>query len=90
MKLVSQNQSAFVPNRHIQDNVLLSQELFKGYDRKEGPKRVAMKIDIQKAYDTVNWEFLENILKGFGFHEKMVGWIMCCVTTTSFSICVNW
>ncbi|GJY19322.1 hypothetical protein Tco_0390813 [Tanacetum coccineum] len=48
---------------HIQDNILLSQELFKGYDRKEGLKRVAMKIDIQKAYDTVNWKFLEDILK---------------------------
>ncbi|GJZ46362.1 hypothetical protein Tco_0593958 [Tanacetum coccineum] len=49
------NQSAFVPNRHIQDNILLLQELLKRYDRKEGPKRIAMKIDIQKAYDTVNW-----------------------------------
>ncbi|GKC68404.1 RNA-directed DNA polymerase, eukaryota, reverse transcriptase zinc-binding domain protein [Tanacetum coccineum] len=69
--IVGQYQSAFVPNRHIQDNILLSQELFNGYDRKEGPKRVAMKIDIQKAYDTVNWKFLEDIHKGFGFHEKM-------------------
>ncbi|GKA98042.1 RNA-directed DNA polymerase, eukaryota, reverse transcriptase zinc-binding domain protein [Tanacetum coccineum] len=87
--LVSQNQSAFMPNRHIQDNILLSQELLKGYERKDGPSRVAMKIDIQKTYDTVNWKFLEAILKGFGFHEKMVHCIICCVTTTSFSINVN-
>ncbi|GJT76141.1 RNA-directed DNA polymerase, eukaryota, reverse transcriptase zinc-binding domain protein [Tanacetum coccineum] len=60
-----------------------------GYERKDGPSRVAMKIDIQKAYDTVNWQFLEVILKGFGFHCKMVNWIIKCVTTTSFSICVN-
>nr|GEU79134.1 RNA-directed DNA polymerase, eukaryota, reverse transcriptase zinc-binding domain protein [Tanacetum cinerariifolium] len=33
-------------------------ELFKGYDRKMGPKRVALKVDIQKAYDTVNWQGL--------------------------------
>ena len=45
-----------------------------------------MKIDLQKAYDTVNWNFLGNILKGFGFHEKMIKWIMNCVTTTPFSI----
>ncbi|GKE20237.1 RNA-directed DNA polymerase, eukaryota, reverse transcriptase zinc-binding domain protein [Tanacetum coccineum] len=51
-KLVDQNQSAFVPNRHIQDNILLSQELLKGYDRKDGPNIVAIKVDIQKAYDT--------------------------------------
>ncbi|GKA06892.1 RNA-directed DNA polymerase, eukaryota, reverse transcriptase zinc-binding domain protein [Tanacetum coccineum] len=53
-KLVDKNQSVFVPKRHIHENILLSQELLKGYEKKEGPKRVAMKIDIQKAYDTVN------------------------------------
>ncbi|GJX28468.1 RNA-directed DNA polymerase, eukaryota, reverse transcriptase zinc-binding domain protein [Tanacetum coccineum] len=83
-KLVSQNQSAFIPNRQIQDNILISQELLKGYDRKDGLKRVALKIDLQKAYDTVNWSFLEDILKGFDFHDKMVLWIMKCVTTTSY------
>ncbi|GJW67965.1 RNA-directed DNA polymerase, eukaryota, reverse transcriptase zinc-binding domain protein [Tanacetum coccineum] len=88
-KLVSKNQSAFIPNRHIHDNIMLAQELFKGYDRKMGPKRVALKVDIQKAYDTVNWQFLEDILRGFGFHNRMVEWIMKCVTTTSFSVCVN-
>ncbi|GJR64461.1 RNA-directed DNA polymerase, eukaryota, reverse transcriptase zinc-binding domain protein [Tanacetum coccineum] len=75
--------------REIQDNILISQELLKGYDRKNGPKRVALKIDLQKAYDTVNWNFLEDILNGFGFHGKMVNWTMKCVTSTSFSIVVN-
>ncbi|GJW19976.1 RNA-directed DNA polymerase, eukaryota, reverse transcriptase zinc-binding domain protein [Tanacetum coccineum] len=88
-KLVSQNQSAFIPNRKIQDNILISQELLKGYEKKGGPKRVSLKIDLQKAYDTVNWCFLEDILRGFGFHNKMVQWIMLCVTTTTFSINVN-
>ncbi|GJY63033.1 RNA-directed DNA polymerase, eukaryota, reverse transcriptase zinc-binding domain protein [Tanacetum coccineum] len=87
-KLVSQNQSAFI-NRQIHDNILISQELLKGYGRKSGPKRVALKIDLQKAYDTVNWSFMEDILKGFGFPERMVNWIMVCVTSTSFSLAVN-
>ncbi|GKC29824.1 RNA-directed DNA polymerase, eukaryota, reverse transcriptase zinc-binding domain protein [Tanacetum coccineum] len=51
-KLVSKNQSAFVPRRHIQDNIMLDHEMFKGYDRKVGPKKIALKVDIQKAYDT--------------------------------------
>ncbi|GKB26479.1 RNA-directed DNA polymerase, eukaryota, reverse transcriptase zinc-binding domain protein [Tanacetum coccineum] len=38
-KVVSNNQSAFIPGRHIQDNILLTQELLKGYNRKNGPKR---------------------------------------------------
>ncbi|GKE42864.1 RNA-directed DNA polymerase, eukaryota, reverse transcriptase zinc-binding domain protein, partial [Tanacetum coccineum] len=62
-KIVGLNQSAFVPNRHIQDNISLSQELLRGYDKKDGPNRFAMKIDIQKSYDIVNWQFLEAVLK---------------------------
>ncbi|GKE78342.1 RNA-directed DNA polymerase, eukaryota, reverse transcriptase zinc-binding domain protein [Tanacetum coccineum] len=88
-KLVSCNQSAFILGRHIQDNILLTQEIMRGYNRKRGPKRVAFKIDIQKAYDIVNWEFLTNVLKGFGFHEKMVNWIMQCVSTVAFTLNVN-
>ncbi|GJY20659.1 RNA-directed DNA polymerase, eukaryota, reverse transcriptase zinc-binding domain protein [Tanacetum coccineum] len=73
----------------IDDNKTHGLYLFKGYDRKNGPKRVVMKVDIQKAYDIVNWQFLEDILVGFGFHSKMVNWIMKCVSTTSFSIYIN-
>ncbi|XP_071697802.1 uncharacterized protein [Rutidosis leptorrhynchoides] len=81
--------SAFIPGRAIHDNILVAQEVLKGYNRRSGPKRCALKIDIQKAYDTVNWCFLKDVLSNFGFHEKMIQWIMACVTSTSFSICVN-
>ena len=87
--LVSPNQSAFVPGRRIADNILLTQELMHNYHLNRGPSRCAFKVDIQKAYDTVNWQFLRCILIRFGFHERMVQWIMECVTTTSFSISVN-
>ena len=87
--IVSDNQSAFIPGRSIIDNVLLSQELVRGYHRNRGTPRCTMKVDIQKAYDTVNWNFLENILIHFGFHHKMIKWIMKCVTTPSFMISIN-
>ncbi|GJU91131.1 RNA-directed DNA polymerase, eukaryota, reverse transcriptase zinc-binding domain protein [Tanacetum coccineum] len=48
-KLVSNNQSAFIGGRQITDNILLSQELLKGYNRKQSVKKVAFKIDLQKA-----------------------------------------
>ncbi|GJS13862.1 RNA-directed DNA polymerase, eukaryota, reverse transcriptase zinc-binding domain protein [Tanacetum coccineum] len=70
-KIVNINQSAFIPGRHIQDNILLAQELMRGYNRKNGPKRCAMQIDIQKAYDTVSWRFLEDVLMKFAFPAKM-------------------
>nr|GEX26132.1 hypothetical protein [Tanacetum cinerariifolium]GEX28658.1 hypothetical protein [Tanacetum cinerariifolium] len=50
-KLVQINQSTFIHNRLIQDNILLSQEILRGYGRKNDAKRYAMKIDLQKAYD---------------------------------------
>lgn len=87
--LVNENQSAFIPNRQISDNILLAQEIMQNYHRNTGSKRCAFKIDIQKAYDTVNWDFLHEILKRFGFHPCMVHWIMMCVTTTSYTININ-
>lgn len=48
---MSLDQSAFIPRRQIQDNILI--ELLKGYNRKGGPKRVSFKIDIHKTYDSM-------------------------------------
>ncbi|GJT49871.1 sodium/hydrogen exchanger 6 [Tanacetum coccineum] len=87
--LVSINQSAFVLGRRISDNILLTQDLMRNYHQRRGPPRCAFKVDIQKAYDTVDWAFLKSILIGFGFHYKMVDWIMTCVSTTSYSVCVK-
>ncbi|GJS10955.1 hypothetical protein Tco_0367751 [Tanacetum coccineum] len=87
--LISPNQSAFVPGRRISDNILLTQELMHNYHLDRGTPRCAFKVDIQKAYDTVDWEFLRMVLISFGFHNQMITWIMECVSTTSYSVCVN-
>ncbi|GJU38853.1 putative RNA-directed DNA polymerase [Tanacetum coccineum] len=88
-EVVSDNQSAFIPGRRISDNILITQELMHNYHRNRGPPRCAFKVDIQKAYDTMDWRFLGFILKRFGFHQTMVRWIMACVTSASYSICIN-
>ncbi|GKA03825.1 putative RNA-directed DNA polymerase, partial [Tanacetum coccineum] len=54
-EVVSANQSAFVPGRRISDNILITQDLMRSYHRNRGPPRCAFKVDIQKAYDTVDW-----------------------------------
>ncbi|GKA46344.1 hypothetical protein Tco_0739227 [Tanacetum coccineum] len=87
--LISSNQSAFIPGRQISDNILLTQELMHNYHLDRGTPRCAFKVDIQKAYDTVDWEFLRKVLISFGFHNQMITWIMECVSTTSYSVCVN-
>ncbi|GJS59063.1 RNA-directed DNA polymerase, eukaryota, reverse transcriptase zinc-binding domain protein [Tanacetum coccineum] len=88
-KVVSTNQSAFIPGRQITDNILISQELLREYNWKNRAKRVSFKIDIQKAYDTINWGFLEKTLSLFGFPIQMIHWIMTCVRSAAFSINVN-
>ncbi|XP_022008470.1 uncharacterized protein LOC110907832 [Helianthus annuus] len=88
-KLVSQNQSAFIPGRLISDNILLSQELVKGYDWIGGTPRVALKIDLQKAYDSVDHGFMESCLIEFGFHHRFVGWVMSCLSSVSYSVALN-
>ncbi|GKB47808.1 hypothetical protein Tco_0898561 [Tanacetum coccineum] len=49
----------------------------------------AFKVDIQKAYNTVDWRFLGFSLKCFSFHQTMIKWIMASVTSPSFSISIN-
>lgn len=53
--IIFPSQSAFVVGRNIMNNVLLCQDLVKGYKKKQGQKGCLMKIDIRKAYDTVEW-----------------------------------
>ncbi|KAL2247994.1 UNVERIFIED_CONTAM: hypothetical protein Sindi_2651700 [Sesamum indicum] len=88
-KLISPCQAAFVPGRSIGDNIMLAQELFTGYNQTRLPPRCALKVDIRKAYDTMDWDFLMEVLEMFGFPSTFVKWIEECVTTPSFSVGLN-
>ncbi|KAL0462809.1 UNVERIFIED_CONTAM: hypothetical protein Slati_0168500 [Sesamum latifolium] len=88
-KIVSPSQNAFVPGRRISNNILLAQELFTGYNRRDFPPRCALKMDLKKAYDTLEWDFVLAALKLFGFPPKMIAWIEECISTTAFSIALN-
>ncbi|KAL0292059.1 UNVERIFIED_CONTAM: Transposon TX1 uncharacterized protein [Sesamum radiatum] len=87
--LISPSQNAFVPGRLISDNVLLAQELFSGYNQCRLPPRCALKVDLRKAYDTVEWDFLIATLQLFGFPATFIRWIEECVTSAHYSVVVN-
>ncbi|KAL0292062.1 UNVERIFIED_CONTAM: Retrovirus-related Pol polyprotein from type-2 retrotransposable element R2DM [Sesamum radiatum] len=87
--LIDYSQNAFVPGRSISDNILLAQELLAGYNQAKLPPRCTIKVDIQKAYDSVDWDFLTAVLKLFEFPAQFIGWIEQCVSTASFSISLN-
>ncbi|KAL0404673.1 UNVERIFIED_CONTAM: hypothetical protein Sradi_2108100 [Sesamum radiatum] len=67
---------------------MLAQELFMGYNQRHLPKRCALKVDLRKAYDTVEWDFLLEVLRLFGA-SRFISWIDECVTTPSYSVCIN-
>ena len=84
--LISPGQSAFVLDRWIAENQLVFHELLHSFkQRKVKGGFVAMKVDLQKASDRVNWSFLKTVLLKFGFHEVFVCQVMQCVSTVSFS-----
>ncbi|KAH0714216.1 hypothetical protein KY284_007121 [Solanum tuberosum] len=87
--LVDPSQAAFVPGRMLTYNVILSHELIKGYGRKGISPRCMFKIDMQKAYDSLEWHFLEEVLVGMQLPERFITWIMKCVRTISYSIMIN-
>lgn len=83
------NQSAFVKNRLLLENLLLATELVSGYHKNSISARCAIKFDISKAFDSVEWSFLLNVLHALHFPDKFIKWIALCVTTASFSVQVN-
>ncbi|GLT61404.1 hypothetical protein SLA2020_341140 [Shorea laevis] len=89
--LISPLQSAFIPGWAIQDNILIAHEAFHGLKLKKSGKHgvVAFKLDIRKAYDSVDWFCLENILRAHGFCEKWIHMVMQCVTTVSYTVGIN-
>lgn len=87
--ILDEAQTAFIKDRSIVDNMHLAQELFSKYNRKNSSPRCNMKVDLQKAYDTVDLEFLREVLIVKDFPHTFINWIMECVTTMSFSISVN-
>lgn len=89
--LVGPYQNAFVPKRLMGDNCLLAHEVMTYIKRqKKGFNMYAiLKIDMNKAYDRVRWDFVEWLLNTMDFPTQWRHWIMQCVTTVSYSILVN-
>lgn len=87
---ISKSQSAFLHDRSIVDNnKLLSQELLRNYHKNIGSPKCNMKIDLMKAYDSVQWEFIIDISKAIGIPQQLVEYISICISSPKFSIAIN-
>lgn len=90
-EIISPHQSAFVAGRSIADNVLITHEILHHLRTSQAKKHcsMAVKTDMSKAYDRLEWSFLRNVLDQFGFHPTWVHWIMECVSSVSYSFLIN-
>lgn len=87
-EIVNPAQAAFVKGRSLIQNMLVCHDLLRHYKRKTSPTCL-IKIDLTKAYDMVQWDFLQEMLEGYKFLVKFIQQVMECVTTGSFPININ-
>ncbi|WJX71807.1 hypothetical protein P8452_55760 [Trifolium repens] len=90
-RYISIEQSAFIADRSILDNVMIAMETIHHMKCKVKGKvgEVALKIDISKAYDRVKWQYLMKIMYKMGFCDKWVKWIQMCLGSIQYSVMVN-
>ena len=81
-KIINENQSAFMSDHLITDNVLVAFETMNHIKHKRTGKvgEMALKLDMSKAFDRVEWDCLEKIMYKMGFHDMWVKTVMRCVS----------
>lgn len=87
--IISENQSAFVAGRTIMQNILICQNLVRLYNRKAATRSCLIKIDLKKAYDSIEWDFVEEMLHALNFPMKFIRWIMEFISTTQYTMAIN-
>lgn len=88
LQIITKHQSAFTKNRLISDNILVAFESLHGMrNHKKGKDGfMALKLDMSKGYDRVEWPFLESIMRKSGFKNSWIRLLIMCVTTVSYSV----
>ena len=80
--LILPMQAAFIPRRRGLDNVLIAQEMIYALDRKKGKDGyMAIKVDLEKVYNRLEWSFIHKVLQAFHFPLHLTKLIMSCVST---------
>jgi hypothetical protein len=86
--MVSRAQSAFIKKRSIHDNFLYTQNLIRAVHRVRKPT-LFLKLDIAKAFDTVKWDYLQEVLQQFGFGNRWGVWITTLLGESLSTVLLN-
>ncbi|GJX59712.1 RNA-directed DNA polymerase, eukaryota [Tanacetum coccineum] len=86
--LVSDTQSAFIAGRHILDGPFILDEILNWCKRKN-KHAMFFKVDFAKAYDSVRWDFLIDVLEAFGFGQAWCNWIRGILYSAKASVLIN-
>ena len=87
-QLINEDQTGFVPGRYIGDNLRLLYDIMH-YLQNENLPGLLVSIDFEKAFDSVNWNFMGKVLKRFGFGKDIIQWISAFYCDIKSSIIVN-
>lgn len=88
-RFVLEWQTGFAVGRGVLDNILLAQELCQDLDRRLAHPNIILKLDMEKAYDWIEWPFLLFMLRKFGFQEVVVDLIFRKISNNWFTVMVN-
>ncbi|GJY40543.1 cysteine-rich receptor-like protein kinase [Tanacetum coccineum] len=87
-KVIGKVQNVFIKGRYILDGVLVANETI-DYLRSHRKQGLVFKVDFEKAYDSVCWNFIQSVMRQMGFSSKWCKWVDVCLRTTSVSVLVN-
>ncbi|XP_010474601.1 PREDICTED: uncharacterized protein LOC104754160 [Camelina sativa] len=89
--IISETQAAFIKGRLITDNILIAHELLHALssNNKCAEEFIAIKTDLSKAFDRVEWQFLDDAMQSLGFSEHWRAMIMECVSSVQYQVLIN-
>ncbi|KAK8934137.1 hypothetical protein KSP39_PZI014298 [Platanthera zijinensis] len=88
--IISDEQAAFVPGRLLSDHCLVAQEIIHCLHSSESKSGyIAVKLDMEKAFHRIQWNFLQRALQAFNFRPAWISLIMECVSSPKYGLLIN-